>query len=113
MNRQQRRRTARHQAKQPVIIAGDGIVASELPGHRFEAKPSADLPPKEFGRHRFIATAGYVLTLDEARDAYDADRMKFLDHENLFMLAIGCYDCERALGDIAVDSFCVGDPNSR
>lgn len=98
VNRQQRRKSARHQAKQPVIIAGDGIVAAELTGHTFEAKPHAELPPKQPGRHRFIATAAYVLALDDARGAWDPDRLKFMDSENLLYLAIGCWDCEQVLG---------------
>lgn len=103
--RAQHRHTARHEPKQPVIIAGEGIVAAEL-GHRFEAKASAQLPPKDPGRHRWIATAAYVLTDLQVAGVTDPDLPKILDNENLWTLAIGCVDCEEPLGVIRLESRC-------
>lgn len=103
-NRQERRRQARR--KTPVVIAGDGIVATELPGHQFEGRPRADLPVKVPGKHRWIAMVTYVLNDIQARDALDESIPKFLDAENLHYLAIGCWDCEAVLGDIQADSRC-------
>lgn len=112
MTRAERRRAEREAAKRrgAVLIAGDGIIARSL-GTQYEGVAHAELPPRVFGHHRWIANAAYVLSLADVKGATDADRMKYLDQENLFMLAIGCYDCERPLGDITVDSFCAGDPS--
>lgn len=104
MNRAERRRRARR--GQPVLIAGDGIVAAELPGHRYEAQPHAELPAKRPGEHRWIATGAWVLTPEAVAGAYDPDKLKFLDHENLMHLSIGCWDCEEPLGTIQPGSRC-------
>lgn len=89
-----------------MIIAGDGIVARSIEGHRYEARPSAQLPTKVLGEHRWVALASYVLTVEQAATAMDADTPKFLDHENLFHIGIGCWDCEQYLGQIEADSRC-------
>jgi hypothetical protein len=88
------------------VIAGDGIVAATLPGHQYEAKPHADLPAKVPGEHRWIAAGSWVLSSADVEHADDADRLKFLDHENLLYLAIGCWDCEQPLGAIEYGSRC-------
>lgn len=102
MNRRQRRAHGDREPKIParVVIAGEGIVAAPLE-HKFEAVEHRDLPAKRLGQHRWIATAGYFLTDEAVSGAYDKDQMKFLDHENLFTLSIGCWDCEQPLGDPA------------
>lgn len=105
MNRAERRRRARTGQRQPVLIAGDGIVAAGL-GHRYEARPHAELPPKRPGEHRWIATGAWVLTPEAVERAHDPDTLKFLDHENLMHLSIGCWDCEQPLGAIEVGSRC-------
>lgn len=102
MNREQRRRQQRQDA---ALIVGDGIVATGL-GQRYEAIPHAELPTKVPGKHRWIATAGYVMTEPQVAAADDADTIKFLDQENLFLLAIGCFDCEQPLGQIEFGSTC-------
>jgi hypothetical protein len=93
-----------------VLIAGEGIVATPLE-QKFEAVERRDLPPRRFGHHRWIATAAFFLTDEAVSGAYDKDQLKLLDHENMFSLAIGCWDCEKPLGDpsnggIAYGSFC-------
>lgn len=69
------------------------MVAASL-GHQYEGRPSADLPPKEPGRHRFVASGVWVLRTYGAEEINDPDTMKFLDNENLMMLAVWCWDCE-------------------
>lgn len=107
MNRAERRRRARE--KVPVLMVGDGIVATGL-GQQYEARPGAELRPKVPGRHRWVATGAWVLSDDAAKAANDPDTLKFLDHENLMHLAIGCWDCESPLGTgpgaITADSIC-------
>lgn len=103
-NRAERRRQ-RAAGKTPVIVAGDGIVAASL-GQRYEARPSAELPDKVPGRHRWVATGAWVLRDIDADLAGDADHMKLLDNENLMHLGIGCWDCEQALGEITTGSEC-------
>ena len=110
MNRAERRRRERAHSKgrQPVLIAGANLVASEL-DHRYEARPHAELPEKVAGQHRWIAAAVHVLNQEQIRAANDPDKMKLLDHENLMELGIICWDCERPLGAVDVDSECSGE----
>lgn len=108
-DRARRRREAR--SKIPVLIAGDGVVAAEL-GDRFEARPAAQLPPKLPGAHRWIATAAYVVTVADAVNAADPEHVSFLDRENLFSLAIGCWGCEQPLGVIDATSRCPASGDS-
>lgn len=99
--RAERRRAERAAARNPkprVIIAGDNIVATGL-GHEYEARPRTELGPKIPGEHRWIVTAAWRTTVDVVRDAFDPDRLKLMDNENLIELAIGCWDCECILGD--------------
>lgn len=109
-SRQQRRARERREAKaagrQPVIIAGAGIVAAELPGHTYEARPHAQLPAKVPGKHRWIATGAWVMSEEAVTGARDPDLLKFLDSENLMNLSLGCWDCERPLGAIEPGSPC-------
>lgn len=66
----------------------------------------AELPEKEPGKHRWVASVAYVLSQKTVESANDAKTAKFLDHENMLNIAIGCWDCERVLGEIAADSIC-------
>jgi hypothetical protein len=104
-DRAERRRAEREQ-RRPEIFVGEGIVATTVPGAGYEARPHAKLPPKVPGGHRWIAIASYVVNLEQVRAAMDPDIPKYLDRENLFMISIGCYDCELPLGAIKVDSVC-------
>lgn len=112
MGRAARRKQERRRQPAPILIAGDGIVARSL-GQVFPIEMAGrhDLPPRRFGHHRWIATAAYILSDLDAAHAYDKDTEKFLDHENLFSLAIGCWDCEQILGPggVAANSFCTGE----
>lgn len=92
MNRAERRRQHRATRKQPVIMAGDGIVAASL-GEHFEARDAAHLPAKQPGEHRWIAIASYVLDLPGT--VIGSDLPKVLGPHNMMYLGVGCYDCER------------------
>jgi hypothetical protein len=96
------RRAQRRNPKIParVVIAGEGIVATPLE-QKFEMVQERELAPKRPGEHRWIATAGFFLSDEAVSGAYDKDQMKFLDQENIFTLSIGCWDCEKPLGDPA------------
>jgi hypothetical protein len=109
-NRAERRRQEPSHEKEPVLIVGDNIVAATL-GHRYEARPHAELPPKETGKHRWIASGAWVLSDAMVAGAQDPDMYKLLDNENLMHLTIGCWDCERPLGIIGPGSRCLGDPS--
>lgn len=112
MNRAERRRQARRRT--PVIIAGANIVAGELPGHTYEARPRAELGPKIPGEHRWIAAASWRVSVELVEAATDADRLKYLDSENLLHLSLGCWDCEKPLGEIQPGSKCpAGDEWTR
>ncbi len=103
---QDRQQRGGRQAKRPIII-GDGIVATPT-DHQFEARPMGRLPDKVPGRHRWIATAAYVVdTHTAARFAgEDPDGVSYLDNESMFSLACGCWDCEQVVSDIDPKSPC-------
>ena len=100
------RQRSMREGRIPVVIAGDGIVAAELPGHTYEARPHAELPTKVPGQHRWIATGAWVMSDNAVSGAMDPDLLKFLDSENLMQLSIGCWDCCLPLGQITFDSTC-------
>lgn len=97
-----RRASRRHR---PSAVVGDNAIAVGT-GEVFEAKPHATPPPKEPGRHRWVVTCAYTVTDDIAATAEDAATVKFLDHENLIHIGIGCVDCEQALGFVQIGSYC-------
>lgn len=101
------RRKAERRRTPPILIAGDGVMARSVE-QVFDAATAArnELPPKQPGRHRWIATAAYILRDIDVTHAHDKSTEKYLDHENLFSLAIGCWDCERPLGEITAASRC-------
>lgn len=119
MNRQQRRQQARQLAKlagraDAPRVAG---VFTELEGV-VDTGAAGRLPPKEEGRHRWIATAGYVL-----REEFVANELRrqagedtpdvILDHESRFSFAIGCYDCEQPFPEIRPGTVCpAGDTDA-
>lgn len=109
MNRKQRRAAGERKTPARVIIAGEGIVAAPLE-QKFEAVQRNELPAKIPGVHRWVATAGFFMTDEAISGAYDKSQMKFLDHENMFHLAIGCWDCEQPLGDPAKGGITHGSP---
>lgn len=97
-----RRAEARRQAREDrkrtrTVLVGDGIIATAV-GHHYRATGGAEIPPKVPGRHRFIASAAYVITAEQAATAYDGDARHVLGPDQLINLAIGCWDCEEPLG---------------
>lgn len=108
------RRKHERRASPPILIAGDGVVARSL-GQAFPADMAGrnELPPKQPGRHRWICTAAYILRDLDVAAAHDPDVDKYLDHENLFHIAIGCWDCEQPLGAISHDSRCTAPGDDR
>ena len=100
-----KRRRAERDARRQIIV-GEGIIATTVPGETYVANPQAELPAKVPGQHRWIATAGYVLDMNQVYATRDPDMPKFLDEENLFMISVGCYDCEQPIGVIEPDSHC-------
>lgn len=113
MGRAERRRQERIDRKRGEARARAGEVVGVEQGHvwrsagdMFEAGKFKDLPAKVPGRHRWIATATYSLSEKAVAGAYDPGELKFLDQENLAFVLIGCWDCEKALGEVAADSAC-------
>lgn len=103
-NNAKRRREARDARRMArgasTVILGDNMVAQAL-GQYIDTSTTTfrELPAKRPGRHRWIASAAFILSDVDAAHAYDEDRRKFLDGENIFSLGIGCWDCEQPLGD--------------
>jgi hypothetical protein len=117
VNRKQRREQERLHRKREQSAARAGVPIMATSGHiitdggTLESFAGArELPPKAAGRHRWVATAMYSLTEESVAAADDPDTMKYLDHENLTDVLIGCWDCEQALGQIQAGSHCPGDP---
>lgn len=116
MNRQERRRLARARAAatepgrppgepRPLIV-GDGIVARSI-GEAFEARPAGQLPAKVPGQHRWIVAASWTVTPAFVAKGLDAeDGPSFLDNENLLGMSVGCWDCEKEVREVGVDSDC-------
>jgi hypothetical protein len=98
-----RRASRRH--RPPPAVVGDNAIAVGT-GEVFEATPRATPPPKERGRHRWVVTCAYTVTDEIVGTADDADNVKFLDHENLIHIGVGCVDCEQPLGVVEVGSYC-------
>lgn len=108
--RKQRRAQARAAAKAerrgPTVFMGDHMIASEIPGFTYEAKPRAELPPKIPGKHRWIVTAAWILSEESVEHAFDPEHIKHMDSENMLEIGIGCWDCEQPLGLIEYGSRC-------
>jgi len=123
MNRAERRRLARRTSRELSARMEAGAERGETPiGYytasgkfEFAGHQDGDLPERVEGRHRWIATAGYVLTdgdvMLELRSQGGSGERQYLDHRRLFTFGVGCYDCEGILGEITPDSICPGDPS--
>jgi hypothetical protein len=109
VNRAERRRQERAAAKRKAapMIVGDGVIATSL-GQTYDgsAVKGAELRAKVPGEHRWVATASWVLSMEQVEGAFDVDRIKLMDQENLMYLGIGCWDCEQPLGVVEVGSHC-------
>lgn len=101
-NRAERRR--RERADRNAIIIkrpGEGIAGfvAAGTGHVQRAQPSADLPPKVEGRHRWVVTAAWIADDATATDALNPDARRLLDNSRLLDIGVVCWDCEQPLGD--------------
>lgn len=109
MNRRERRRRGERNNHPPVLVVGDGIVASST-GRKVRATPGAELSPKVAGVHRWVATGAWVLSEDEAALGATGDTapdmMPMLDNGNLMFLGIGCWDCEEPMQKTGPGSVC-------
>ncbi len=97
MNRQQRRKAQR---RGTFVDTETGMVAHGL-GTAHEVRIKADLPPKVAGGHRWIATAAYVLTEEEARSALPDQPIIVLGPNKMMSFGVGCWDCEREYSECA------------
>lgn len=96
--RAEARRQARDNRKNTrTVVVGDGIVATGL-GHHYRAAGGAQLPPKQPGRHRWVAFSSHVLTDEAAATAHNPGARNLLGPENLMYLGVGCWDCEKQTG---------------
>lgn len=121
MNRAERRRLARRTSRELSAKMESGAERGEVPIGYYTAtgqfEHAADqegvLPERVPGRHRWIATAGYVLTDDDVRIELRAQggsgERQYLDHTTLFTFGVGCYDCELTLGETTPDTVCTGE----
>lgn len=76
------------------------------------ARPLAEPEPKEAGRHRWTAAAGYTLTPSQAAAA-DAGSAVTLGPELLIAFGVGCIDCEGEHHEVRLDPCPAGDEWSR
>lgn len=88
-NRAHRRARARGTARRVT----DGAHAIEGRGEYRAMRRFAGLEAKDGTRHRWIATAGYVLTDGQVSAAFAGSRVD-LPVERLFTFGVGCVDCE-------------------
>lgn len=70
-----------------------------------DARALAKMPRKVPGQHRWIATAGYVVTEEQAAGGNDV----ILDHESRFQFGVGCIDCEQEFNEARGTPCPVGD----
>lgn len=105
MNRQQRRQAQR---RGTFVDTETGMAAHGL-GTVHEVRLKADLPRKVEGVHRWIASAAYVLTEEEARSALPDQPMITLGPNKLMSFGVGCWDCESEYST-AAGLPCPGDP---
>lgn len=96
MNRAQRRREAR----QKFTIGENAVVTGTGQTIDLDRTPYKNLPSKQVDRHRWVAIASYHIADPTA------EGLKFLDQENLFYVAFGCYDCEQPWSTETSDSRC-------
>ncbi len=111
--RADRRRRERDEGKARYLVDLDQGSVTEGTGQLFDsARAAADLPPKVQGRHRWIITAVYVAS-DQVLADWSTGAQTILDHENLWVVAPGCYDCEEPYRPAMLSTECPGDPSPR
>lgn len=105
MNRQQRRKAQR---RGTFVDTETGMAAHGL-GTAHQVRIKADLPEKVDGVHRWIASAAYVLTEEEARSALPDQPFIVLGPNQMMSFGVGCWDCEQEYS-VAVGLPCPGEP---
>jgi hypothetical protein len=108
-NRSARRRQERDARRHSTVVVGDSVIASYLAGARQhiavdDVRQFAKLPPKQPGKHRWVASASFVMDIPD-RLLADVDTKKFLDDKNLMYIGVGCWDCEQVYTE-CVDQPC-------
>lgn len=117
MDRAERRRQARAEARRIMLHDGPGHTnVTTSTGQHYDVTTSAgQLPPKIIGVHRWVATAAYVVSQRQADAMFTESAPKYLDHESMFSMGVGCWDCEMELsreprpGCVTADSRCPAD----
>lgn len=110
--RAERRRAARALAKtatRPGAPRVSGVITDT--GQFEQAHAMGSLPPKKLGVHRWILTTAHTVSDAMVRNELAARSDEpfaatYLDHESRFAISIGCWDCEKSLGEITPDSVC-------
>lgn len=117
-DRAARRREARALAKQATRQGAPrvaGVITDT--GQWEQAAAMGRLPAKVPGRHRWIATAAYVVPEAMVRNEVrwqtgdQSGGPTYLDHEARFDFSLGCWDCEEPLGVITPDTPCPAPAN--
>lgn len=91
------KRDSRLQGEVPMHSTGQTYPAEAMSGR---------MPAKIPGQHRWVATTLFTVTAESVRTADDPDAVNILDRENLLHVLMGCWDCEKARGQVEVDSVC-------
>ncbi len=99
VNRQQRRQAQR---RGTFVDTETGMAAHGL-GTAHQVRIKADLPEKVTGCHRWIATAAYVLTEEEARSALPDRPTIVLGPDKMMSFGVGCWDCEREYSECVTE----------
>lgn len=107
-NRAHRRARSAHRSSSTT----DGQYVATPTGGYEAMRRFADLDPKIGTRHRWIATAGYVLTDGQATAAFSGARIN-LPVERLFTFGVGCVDCELEYDDALALEPCAAEEWSR
>jgi hypothetical protein len=77
-------------------------------GEPVETHADADPPPKEPGRHRWMATTAYTLTPSQAAAAAEGAQLT-LEPSMMIAFAIGCIDCEQPYHPARLEPCPAGD----
>ena len=70
-----------------------GLITSQ--GRVYGTDGRRELARKQPLHHRWIATASYTLSAEQAEAIYAPGNQVILDETNLWDLSVGCIDCEQ------------------